>query len=114
MRTPSSGYDKPRPTSDTPPGEKPCYAEFVHGVCPHGLNCRYSHDAALIRAERFACMSRWKLGPKAAFSNFNIVSRAFPLESGPDDPDGYSEAARTEVYTYLEDTAINADETDCN
>jgi hypothetical protein len=59
-------------------------------------------------------MSRWKLGPKAAFSNFNIVSRAFPLESGPDDPDGYSEAARTEVYTYLENTAINADETDCN
>ena len=59
-------------------------------------------------------MSRWKLGPKAAFSNFNIVSRAFPLESGPDDPDGYSEAARTEVYTHLEDTATNADEEDSN
>ena len=96
------------------PSDKPCYAEFVHGVCPHGLNCRYSHDAALIRAERFACMSRWKLGPKAAFSNFNIVSRAFPLESGPDDPNGYSESARTEIYTYLEETAIDADEADLN
>ena len=106
-RTPFAGVKEPRPPwTDTPPGDngqsdKPCYAEFVHGVCPHGLNCRYSHNAALIRAERFACMSRWKLGPKAAFSNFNIVSRAFPLESGLDDPDGYSESARTEVYTYL-------------
>jgi hypothetical protein len=59
-------------------------------------------------------MSRWKLGPKAAFSNFNIVSRAFPLESGPDDPNGYSESARTEIYTYLEETAIDADEADLN
>jgi len=113
MRTQPPSYDRPRPPSD-PPGEKPCYAEFVHGVCPHGHNCRYSHDPALIRAERFACMSRWKLGPKAAFSNFNVVMRAFPLESGPDDPDGYSEAARTEVYSYLEDTATNADDADSN
>jgi hypothetical protein len=58
------------------------------------------------------CMSRWKLGPKAAFSNFNIVSRAFPLESGPDDPDGYSESARNEVYTYLDDISIDADGAD--
>ena len=59
-------------------------------------------------------MSRWKLGPKAAFSNFTVVMRAFPLESGPDDPDGYSEAARAEVYSYLEDTATNADDADSN
>ena len=116
-RTPFAGVQEPRPPrTDTQPSDKqsdkPCYAEFVHGVCPHGLNCRYSHDAALIRAERFACISCWKLGPKAAFNNFNIVSRAFPLESGPDDPEGYSESARTEVYTYLDDTCINADEAD--
>ena len=53
-----------------------------------------------------------KLGPKAAFSNFNVVSRAFPLESNPDDPVGYSESARNEVYIYLDDIAINADDTD--
>jgi hypothetical protein len=104
VRPPFAGVKEPRPPGDNVQSDKPCYAEFVHGVCPHGLNCRYSHDAALIRAERFACMSRWQLGPKTAFSNFNIVSRAFPLESGPDDPDGYSESARTEVYTYLEET----------
>ena len=112
-RTPFAGVRESRPPrTDTQPSEKPCYAEFVHGVCPHGPNCRYSHDANLIRDERLACMSRWKLGPKAAFSNFNIVSRAFPLESNPDDPDEYSESARNEVYTYLDDIAIDADGTD--
>ena len=84
----------------------------AHSKCARESECRYSHDAQVIRAARQACLQQWKTNSSATLSNINILNAHFPLESEANDAHGYTDTARQEMLTHLDTLAGRAQSAD--
>jgi hypothetical protein len=108
----SQAQRAPYKPSDSSSPPSACFSMMVHSKCAREADCRYSHDAQVIRAARQACLQQWKTDSSATLSNINLLNALFPLESQSDDAHGYTDTARQEVLTHLNALACRAQSVD--